>query len=67
MTIFLMHNAKSKIIINFYSNFKRTISSSQDPADQLTIKLISETLSAISEIFDNKADNLQGPVYNLNG
>ena len=38
---------------------------SQNPADQLTIKLTFET--GISEILDNETINLQGPYYNING
>ena len=37
----------------------------QSPADLLTIKLTFET--GISEIFDNEANDLQGPYYNING
>lgn len=37
----------------------------KSPADLLTIKLTFET--GISEIFDNEANDLQGPNYNING
>ena len=42
---------------------------SPDPANQLTIKLNFDTPSptGVSEIFDNEANDLQGPYYNING
>lgn len=41
----------------------------QDPANQLTIKLLfdTDTPTGISEIFDNETDILHGPFYNING
>ena len=41
---------------------------SQTPADQLLIKLTFDTTpTGVSEILDNKANDLQGPYYNING
>ena len=40
---------------------------SQNPADQLTIKLTFDTPTGISELFDNETNDLQGPYYNING
>ena len=40
---------------------------SQNPADQLTIKLTFNTPTGISELFDNETNDLQGPYYNING
>ncbi|MBR7011601.1 MAG: C10 family peptidase [Muribaculaceae bacterium] len=40
---------------------------SQNPADQLTIKLTFNTPTGISEIIDNETNDLQGPYYNING
>ena len=39
---------------------------SENPANQLTIKLFIE-ITGISEIIDNDTNNLQGPYYNING
>ena len=40
---------------------------SPNPADRLTIKLTFDAPTGISEIFDNEANDLQGPYYNING
>ncbi len=40
---------------------------SQNPANQLTIRLTFETPTGIKEILDNETNDLQGPYYNING